>query len=127
MRLAARLLAYGSSWTRDAYGRAWSAGHACCTEVGVDPWHAARGRVGARAREQEASGAVPATAARRLTALSSAYTYAGQDGDFPVVPYDGSGSSPASVAAAVGSHSTSCWAARSSAVSSWSWSRTHVA
>jgi integrase/recombinase XerD len=76
--LAAWLLAYSSARTRDAHGRAWSAWAHWCAGHGLDPWHATRAHVDAWAREQEAAGAAPATVALRLTAISSAYTYAVQ-------------------------------------------------
>jgi integrase len=52
----------------------------------ADPWDATRGHVDACTRDQEAYGAAPATVALRLTAISSADTYAVQAGEVAANP-----------------------------------------
>ena len=73
------LLAYGNSKTRTEYARDWRQWAAWCADRGLHPLAAERGHVDAYARTLEEAGYAPATVGRRLTALSSFYTYGVQE------------------------------------------------
>jgi site-specific recombinase XerD len=75
--VAAWLLAYDSERTRRAYGRDVTAWLGFCQAHGIEPLAAVRAHIDAYARELAAVHQLsPASVARRLSALSSFYTYA---------------------------------------------------
>lgn len=75
------LLSSRSAHTRAAYYREADAWFRWCTDRGVDPAAATRGHVDAYARAlEEGAGAAAATIARALSAISSFYAYAVDEG-----------------------------------------------
>jgi integrase/recombinase XerD len=73
--VAAWLLGYQSPATRRAYAADMTAWLAFCDRLGTGPLQARRVHADAWARAQQAAGAAPRTAARRLAAVSSWYQY----------------------------------------------------
>ena len=73
--VAAWLLGYQSPATRRAYAADMTAWLAFCAGLGTGPLQARRVHADAWARAQQAAGAAPRTAARRLAAVSSWYQY----------------------------------------------------